>query len=44
VMGSDFPHGEGFANPREFEHLIDTLPVEDQRKIMWDNAQVLVDA
>jgi predicted TIM-barrel fold metal-dependent hydrolase len=44
VMGSDYPHGEGFANPRDFEHLIETLPVEDQRKIMWDNAQVLVSA
>lgn len=42
VMGSDFPHGEGFANPRDFEQLIDTLPIDDQRKIMWDNAQVLV--
>jgi predicted TIM-barrel fold metal-dependent hydrolase len=42
VMGSDFPHGEGFARPRDFEHLIDTLPVDDQRKIMWDNAQVFV--
>jgi predicted TIM-barrel fold metal-dependent hydrolase len=44
VMGSDYPHGEGFANPRDFQHLIDPLPVDDQRKIMWDNAQVLVNA
>jgi predicted TIM-barrel fold metal-dependent hydrolase len=42
VMGSDFPHGEGFANPRDFEHLIATLSVADQRKILWENAQALV--
>ena len=42
VMGSDYPHGEGFANPRDFEQLIEALPEHDQRKIMWDNAQDLV--
>jgi predicted TIM-barrel fold metal-dependent hydrolase len=42
VMGSDFPHGEGFANPRDFEHLIATLSTSDQRKILWENAQALV--
>jgi predicted TIM-barrel fold metal-dependent hydrolase len=42
VMGSDFPHGEGFANPRDFEHLIATLSTSDQHKILWENAQALV--
>jgi predicted TIM-barrel fold metal-dependent hydrolase len=44
VMGSDFPHGEGFANPRDFEHLIESLPAGDRQRILWDNAAELVDA
>lgn len=44
VMGSDFPHGEGLANPRDFEHLIEPLAEDDRRKILWDNAQDLVRA
>ncbi len=43
-MGSDYPHGEGFAHPRDFERLIEALPTDDQRKIMWDNAQDLIGA
>lgn len=42
VMGSDYPHGEGFANPRDFGHLVATLPEATQRQILWENAQVLV--
>ena len=42
VMGSDFPHGEGFANPGDFADLIADLPLEDQRKILHDNALTLV--
>jgi predicted TIM-barrel fold metal-dependent hydrolase len=44
VMGSDFPHGEGFANPRDFEHLIAPLPDDAQARILWDNATDLVRA
>jgi predicted TIM-barrel fold metal-dependent hydrolase len=44
VMGSDFPHGEGFANPRDFEHLIEPLSADDQQHILWDNAAQLVRA
>ncbi len=42
VMGSDFPHGEGFARPAEFSELVKDLPGEDQQKILRENALVLV--
>jgi predicted TIM-barrel fold metal-dependent hydrolase len=42
VMGSDFPHGEGLAEPADFVHLIETLPAEQQRAILHDNALTLV--
>jgi predicted TIM-barrel fold metal-dependent hydrolase len=42
VMGSDFPHGEGFADPTDFADLIAELPAEEQKAIMRDNALVLV--
>jgi predicted TIM-barrel fold metal-dependent hydrolase len=41
-MGSDFPHGEGFAEPADFAHLIETLPASQQRGILHDNALALV--
>ena len=41
-MGSDFPHGEGFARPAEFGELVSTLSPDEQRKILHDNTLVLV--
>lgn len=42
VMGSDFPHGEGFADPTDFADLVAELPADEQRRIMRDNALALV--
>ncbi len=42
VMGSDYPHGEGFAEPADFVHLIESLPADQQRGILHDNALALV--
>jgi predicted TIM-barrel fold metal-dependent hydrolase len=42
VMGSDFPHGEGFADPSDFVDLVAELPADEQRRILHDNALVLV--
>ncbi len=41
VMGSDFPHAEGLAQPREFQKLLDPLPDDVQRAILRDNAKEL---
>jgi predicted TIM-barrel fold metal-dependent hydrolase len=38
VMGSDFPHAEGLAEPAEFAGLVSTLTAGQQRKILRDNA------
>jgi predicted TIM-barrel fold metal-dependent hydrolase len=42
VMGSDYPHGEGFAEPADFAKLIEGLPADEQRGILHDNALTLV--
>jgi predicted TIM-barrel fold metal-dependent hydrolase len=42
VMGSDFPHAEGLAEPAEFAGLLTGLPEADQRKILYDNAAELL--
>ena len=41
VLGSDFPHAEGVANPAEFQKLCDPLPADVQRAILRDNAAQL---
>ena len=41
VMGSDFPHAEGLAEPVEFEKLLDPLDETTKRAIMRDNAVAL---
>jgi predicted TIM-barrel fold metal-dependent hydrolase len=41
VMGSDFPHAEGLAEPAEFAKLLDPLPADVQRRILRDNAEEL---
>jgi predicted TIM-barrel fold metal-dependent hydrolase len=44
VMGSDFPHAEGMAEPMEFAGLVASLTPEQQRKILRDNAEKLFSA
>jgi len=44
VMGSDYPHAEGLARPADFAHLLSDLDVEDQHKIMRENAVALLGA
>ncbi len=41
VMGSDFPHAEGIAEPREFANLLTTLDETTQHGIMYGNAAKL---
>ena len=42
VMGSDFPHAEGLAEPRDFEKLLEPLSPVTRRAIMRDNASRLL--
>jgi predicted TIM-barrel fold metal-dependent hydrolase len=42
VMGSDFPHAEGLAEPAAFAALLDGLPEAQQRQILRDNAAQLL--
>ena len=42
VMGSDYPHPEGLAEPAEFQKLIDTLDEATQRRILHDNGKQLL--
>jgi predicted TIM-barrel fold metal-dependent hydrolase len=41
VMGSDFPHAEGLAEPASFEKLLADLPEAAQRRILRENAEIL---
>ena len=41
LFGSDFPHGEGYAAPTDFFQNVASFSLEDQRKIMYDNAHQL---
>lgn len=43
VMGSDFPHAEGLAEPADFEKLLDPLAADVKRRIMRSNAETLFD-
>jgi predicted TIM-barrel fold metal-dependent hydrolase len=43
VMGSDFPHAEGIAEPADFEKLLDPLDATTKRAIMRGNAETLFD-
>ncbi len=41
LFGSDWPHAEGLADPKQYlEHLADAL-AEEQSRIMRDNAREL---
>jgi predicted TIM-barrel fold metal-dependent hydrolase len=42
VMGSDFPHAEGLAEPAGFAALLDGLTEQQQRQILRDNAVKLL--
>jgi predicted TIM-barrel fold metal-dependent hydrolase len=37
LMGSDFPHPEGLADPESFAESLDELDDRDIKKIMHDN-------
>jgi hypothetical protein len=41
-MGSDYPHAEGLANPKEFRNLVSNLPDDQQRWILRENGYGLV--
>lgn len=41
LFGSDWPHAEGMSEPREFLANVASFSLEDQRKIMGDNARRL---
>jgi predicted TIM-barrel fold metal-dependent hydrolase len=43
VMGSDFPHAEGIAEPADFAKLLDPLDEVTKRRIMRGNAETLFD-
>ncbi len=42
ALGSDYPHAEGLAEPRDFQKMIDHLPADQQRWILRDNGFSLV--
>ena len=42
VMGSDWPHAEGLADPVRYVDLLATLPPDAQRRIMRGNADDLL--
>ncbi|HXY91947.1 MAG TPA: amidohydrolase family protein [Acidimicrobiia bacterium] len=42
LFGSDYPHAEGFAEPKQFLTLLEGVSADDQRRIMRDNARELV--
>ena len=41
LFGSDWPHAEGIAHPRDFFEKVETFSIEDQRRIMVENAREL---
>ena len=42
LFGSDYPHAEGFAEPKQFLSLLDGIPGRDQQRIIRDNARELM--
>jgi predicted TIM-barrel fold metal-dependent hydrolase len=42
LFGSDYPHAEGFAEPKQFLTLLEGLSADVQRRIMRDNARDLM--
>ncbi|MCE2392767.1 MAG: amidohydrolase family protein [Proteobacteria bacterium] len=43
VLGSDWPHPEGLAEPAEFAELVAPLPPDQQRHILRDGGRALVE-
>lgn len=41
LFGSDWPHGEGFPQPKDFLENVADLPLADQQRIMYQNAHDL---
>jgi len=41
LFGSDWPHAEGLAHPRDFFANVASFSLDDQRKIMVENARTL---
>lgn len=41
LFGSDWPHAEGVGHPRDFFKNVEELSIDDQRKIMVENAREL---
>ncbi len=41
LFGSDWPHAEGFADPKQYFEYLVTLSADDQCRIMRDNARDL---
>ena len=41
LFGSDWPHGEGFPEPKDFFDNVANFSVADQRRIMYENAHEL---
>jgi predicted TIM-barrel fold metal-dependent hydrolase len=41
LFGSDWPHAEGLAQPRDFFANVVSFSLDDQRRIMVENAREL---
>jgi predicted TIM-barrel fold metal-dependent hydrolase len=41
LFGSDWPHGEGYPEPKAFFENVANFSVADQRRIMYENAREL---
>jgi predicted TIM-barrel fold metal-dependent hydrolase len=41
LFGSDWPHAEGMGHPRDFFRNVDEFSIDDQRRIMVENAREL---
>jgi predicted TIM-barrel fold metal-dependent hydrolase len=41
LFGSDWPHAEGLAEPREFLRGLESFSAADQHRIMFENARDL---
>jgi predicted TIM-barrel fold metal-dependent hydrolase len=41
LFGSDWPHAEGIEHPRDFFKKVEEFSIDDQRKIMVENAREL---
>ena len=41
LVGSDWPHMEGLAKPRDILEELDGIPVSDQEKVLYSNVTAL---